>query len=367
MKPKVAVVLPPRESFSAAGGGAISLVVHRLAAASRDEFDPFVIAPESGLPPFDDVQFCPVRVAFWPPASRAARYAASVAGVLSRLQPAMIEVHNRPDVALILSRRFASLPTVLFLHNDPAAMRAGRSASERRRLLVRLAKIVTVSQFLRIKLLDGIEDTPRAVVLPNPVVCADFSRRLLAEAREPVLLFAGRMVRDKGADAFVEAAAEALPRLCGWRAEMFGADRFGPASPTTRYLTALSRRARSVGTELHGYRPQTEVLEAMGRAAITVVPSRWAEPFGLAALEAMAAGCALIAAPRGALPEVAGDAACYADPDKPGELAAAMVALARDPAARQALGERGRARADKFDIAHVARALGSIRREVLRS
>ena len=71
-----------------------------------------------------------------------------------------------------------------------------------------------------------------------------------------------------------------------------------------------------------GYRDHPEVLAAMARAAIVVVPSRWAEPFGLVALEALASGAALICSPRGGLPEVAGDAAVYADPDQPTEIAA---------------------------------------------
>ena len=80
----------------------------------------------------------------------------------------------------------------------------------------------------------------------------------------------------------------------------------------------------------------------MARAAIVVVPSRWQEPFGLVALEALASGAALICADRGGLREVAGDAAVYVDPDDPAALAAAIRALAADAARRAALGQAGR-------------------------
>ena len=56
----------------------------------------------------------------------------------------------------------------------------------------------------------------------------------------------------------------------------------------------------------------------MTRAAIVIVPSRWNEPFGLTALEALACGAPLIVSPRGGLPEVAGEAAVYANPDAAG-------------------------------------------------
>lgn len=364
MKPEIAVVLPPAENFSPEGSGAIGLVVHHLARASTG-FSPLVLGRRTALAPFGDVPFHPIAVPPWPPAPRSVRYAEAVGRALTGLAPAMIEVHNRPDVALRLSRRFASLPTVLVLHNDPTAMRGGRSRAERARLLTALAGIVSVSEFLRTRLLEGVPHGKNARVLANPIDCGAIPRGLAAEERSHVVLFAGRMVRDKGADAFVQAVEEALPELPGWRAVAYGADRFGPASPRTPFLAALTRHARAAGVTLMGYRPHREVLEAMAEAAIVVVPSRWAEPFGLTALEALGSGAALIASPRGALPEVAGEAARYADPDRPGELAAAIIALARDLPARREMGARGRARAALFDLPRVARALDALRREML--
>ena len=56
-----------------------------------------------------------------------------------------------------------------------------------------------------------------------------------------------------------------------------------------------------------------------------------AQPFGLAALEALASGAALICTRQGALPEVAGEAALYVEPADPAQLAAAITSLATDP------------------------------------
>ncbi|MGH7066287.1 MAG: glycosyltransferase family 4 protein [Acetobacteraceae bacterium] len=376
-RPRLVMVLPPREAFSPAAAGGVGLVVDRLArATNRDAAKPdaevLVIGPAIPAPPFPGVPFLAVHPGFWPPAPRAGRYARAVGSCLGgsplgRLAPALIEVHNRPDVALFLAARFRATPTVLFLHNDPRGMRAGRSAAERRSLLARLARVVSVSGFLRAAFLEGLRESDRAIVLPNPIELAALPPPVSVAERSPILLFAGRMVRDKGADAFVAAAASALRRLPGWRAEMFGADRSGPASPETAYLSTLRRRAAAAGITLHGYRPQAEVAAAMARASIVVVPSRWPEPFGLTALEAMAAGAALIAAPRGALPELIGDAARYVDPDDPDAFAETMVALARDLPARARLGAAGLARAREFDLPRVGEALAQLRHEILGS
>lgn len=58
-------------------------------------------------------------------------------------------------------------------------------------------------------------------------------------------------------------------------------------------------------------------------ADLLVVPSHW-EGFGFPMLEAMANGCPVAAARRGALPEVGGNAAAYFDPDNADEMAAVI-------------------------------------------
>jgi len=103
------------------------------------------------------------------------------------------------------------------------------------------------------------------------------------------------------------------------------------------------------------------VTAAMAAAAIVVVPSRWAEPFGLTALEAMASGAALIAAETGGLPEVAGDAALYVPPGDAAALAAAITALATDAPRRAGLAAAGRARAALFDTQILAPRLARLR------
>ncbi len=124
-------------------------------------------------------------------------------------------------------------------------------------------------------------------------------------------------------------------RICrAGAAEIIGADRFSFDSPDTGFVRMIRAAAEGANVRMLGYRDHPEVLAAMARAAIVVVPSRWPEPFGLVALEALASGAALICSPRGGLPEVAGDAAIYADPDRPAEIAAAIRALAGDEPTR---------------------------------
>jgi len=359
--PRVAAVLPPREGFAPDRAGAVGLLVRRLARA-----DPAttVFGGPQPVAPFPDVRFEPVPPARFLPLNANHRYAFAVARRLRSLRPDLVEVYNRPDIALALAWLLPRTPICLNLQNDPQGMRHARTPRQRARLLHRLARVFCASNFLRCRLMEGAGTSPRLdpVVIHNSL---DLAALPPPRPREPLILFAGRIVRDKGPDSFVAACAEVLPQLPGWRAEMIGADRFGPNSPDTEFAREIRIAAERAGVRPLGYRDHESVLQAMSCASIVVVPSRWQEPFGLVALEALACGAALICSDRGGLREVGGDVAVYADPDDPAAVAATILALARDPARVASLARAGCERARLFDVPVIAARLAAARQEVL--
>jgi len=359
--PRVVAVLPPREGFGPNRAGAVGLLVRRLARA--DGVTTVIGGPQTGAP-FGDVPFEPIAPFRFLPLNANHRYAFAVAHRLRALRPGLVEVYNRPDIALALARLLPRIPVCLNLQNDPQGMRYARTPRQRERLLHRVARVLCASEFLRNRLLDGVTALPRLApaVIHNTI---DLAALPGPHPREPLILFAGRIVREKGPDAFVAACASALPRLPGWRAELIGADRFGPDSPDTAFARSVRLTAERAGVRALGYRGHDAVLQAMATAAIVVVPSRWQEPFGLVALEALACGAALVCADRGGLREVGGDVAVYVDPDDPAALSAAIVALAADPARRTALEQAGRERAKSFDVPVIAARLMAARQQVL--
>src|SRR5690606_7562193 len=89
------------------------------------------------------------------------------------------------------------------------------------------------------------------------------------------------------------------------------------------------------------------------------------EPFGLAVLEAAAAGCALVLSDIPTFRELWDGAAQFADPRDPAAFAAAIEALIEDPERRTALGEAAAARAARFTPAATATAMAGIYGELL--
>jgi glycosyltransferase involved in cell wall biosynthesis len=109
----------------------------------------------------------------------------------------------------------------------------------------------------------------------------------------------------------------------------------------------------SEGVQWTGYLPNHEVYRLLRGADALLFPSLY-EGFGIPILEAMRAGVAVACSARAALPEVAGDAALYFDPERVESIANAMRTLAGDPAIRADLAARGVARGAQFSWKRVA-------------
>lgn len=335
-----AIVLPRGETFSPEAAGAIAMVARRFALAEPG----CVVLGHGGHNRFPGPRFIEARGAW------------AVIHALHELHPRVIDVHQRPRLALALTYLFPQARVQLFLHNDPLTMRGLKSTAARALTLKRLHHVVCVSEHLRDRYATGLRHAPEC--LHNPLTLDELPPPC---AKEKLILFVGRVVENKAPDVFISACAAALPQLPGWSAQMIGGDRFGPDSPETIFVAAMRAAAAAAGVEFLGVRPYTEVLQSMARAAIVVVPSRWEEPFGLTALEALASGAALISTGQGGLREVSGDAALYIPPNDPEALTNAILHLAHDDTARTALGEAGRARAQGFDTPLLAARLQALR------
>ncbi|MBI3845652.1 MAG: glycosyltransferase family 4 protein [Planctomycetes bacterium] len=114
-----------------------------------------------------------------------------------------------------------------------------------------------------------------------------------------------------------------------------------------------------------GYVGETDLVFLYRAAAALVYPSLY-EGFGLPPLEAMAAGCPVIASNRASLPEVIGDAGIQVDPESVEAIADALVRMANDSGLREDLARRGRTRAEIFPWSRCADATLEAYRDVAR-
>ena len=164
-----------------------------------------------------------------------------------------------------------------------------------------------------------------AIVLPNGR-CADDFR---PAGKAPVIVSAGRLW-DEAKN--LRALDHVAPSL-DWPVRVAGSMRHPDGAGVT-----------ATGVTLLGPLSQPELARELSTASVFALPARY-EPFGLAALEAALAGCALVLGDVPSLREVWGRAAVFVPPDDHDALRAALQRLMDDPVhrARMAAAARGRA------------------------
>jgi alpha-1,3-rhamnosyl/mannosyltransferase len=258
---------------------------------------------------------------------------------------------------LIPSRHAARVVTVhdLFFLTSPRSTRA-----EIRRDYPALASsharradaIVTNSRYTAslIERTFGVPQTRIHVCSPGPPAWRTLGRAPHLP-RDGYVLFLGTLEARKNLGALLDAYSCLIER----RARLPPLVIAGKATADAAgWLARLSRRPLAGRVRHLGYVPDRE--EVFAGARLLVVPSR-DEGFGIPALEAMSAGVPVVAARRGALPEVLGDAGILVDPDDPHALADAMHRMLTDEAFAVACAERGLARARTFSWNRAATAL----------
>jgi glycosyltransferase involved in cell wall biosynthesis len=281
---------------------------------------------------------------------------------LARLR---LDLLHCPDVVLPAGWHGAGVATVhdlAFLRRPELLTRASRRyyrgvyGSVRR-----AARVIVVSEHTRRELLALTDTDPaRVVVIPNAVhgrylapgdaaadaaVAARYGLAgdylLFVSTIEPrknvgVLLTAYRQLLDRGHD---------LPLALAGGAGWLSATVYAQAE-----ALGLAGRARFLG-----YVPTAD-LPALYRRATVLAHPALDEGFGLTPLEAMAAGTAVVVSDAGSLPEVVGEAGLRVPATDPAAWATALAALLADPARRQELAARGRARAAGYTVARLAEA-----------
>ena len=178
----------------------------------------------------------------------------------------------------------------------------------------------------------------------------------------------GRLSSWKGQEVLVRAIAqpglarlEAVALVAGdtWPGEE------RPERALRELASALDLRDR---VRLVGFRD--DVDNVYGAADVVVVPSTRPDPLPNSALEAAAAGCCVVAAAHGGLPEIVrhGETGRLVRPGDPGALAVVLAELAADPAQRERLGAAAAADvADRFSVGRLLERTQAMYDELLAS
>ena len=158
----------------------------------------------------------------------------------------------------------------------------------------------------------------------------------------PTATFAGRLTPEKGADVLLRAFRSVRDRVPDARLILAGS---GPHADALRELAA--RLDLTDAVEMPGQLDAAGVAGVCERSWAHVVPSRWPEPFGLSATEAMMRGIAVVASDLGGLADIVldGVTGMRVPPGDDARLADALTRVLSDRALAERLGAAARERA----------------------
>jgi glycosyltransferase involved in cell wall biosynthesis len=296
--------------------------------------------------------------AYAPPIRRTARARQLVNDALSRAwlrahRPSLIHETYYRSVSLA-SRRTPSVVTVYDMIHERFAKAypsSDRTAQLKASAVQRAAAVICISEQARQDLLDLLPVRPEKVFAvhlahtPRIVLPANRS----AEIPGPYLLYVGHRRAYKNFPTLLQAIGGSEPLKRDFRLVCFGGGAF------TSEEQSLARTFGLDATSLiHLEGGDERLANLYSHAAALVYPSLY-EGFGIPLLEAMGCGCPVACSATSSLPEVAGDAAEYFDPNAPEDIAGAIRRILDSSERREELQRRGMRRAALFSWAQCAR------------
>jgi glycogen(starch) synthase len=257
--------------------------------------------------------------------------------VLRRIgKQADIIVQSNISLRMLLPLMFLGKPLVI-IHHTWLTRSNGKKGWEyyAKRAVIRICHNVAISEAVAKSLNIGCD------LIFNPIDNEEFQRfRRCAKVKD--IVFMGRLVSDKGCDTLLRALSLLKAKgicpslsLIGDGPERLMLERLTKELELTSQVTFLGAmrdgRAREVA-----------------KHKIMVIPSKWNEPFGIVALEGIAAGCAIVASSGGGLPEAVGPCGLVFPNGSAELLALELKKVLTDAPIRERLVESGPKHLEKF-------------------
>ena len=284
---KIATILPYKENYSSEKASAASLWVAEFFKKSKFKKNNFIYGYTKSknflTKNYFNINLKTINSRF---KSSTNEYSLKLITEINSKKYDIVEIHNRP---LILFNLINKIDTrfIFYFHNDPLSMKGSKKISERLSILKNCEKIIFVSEWVRERFFLDIDKklTPKTEVIYPSVNPQPISKK------EKIITFVGRLNHSKGYDLFGKSIIKILNEFPKWKALSIGDE-----DRRTIYINHKNHK------EL-GFLKHKKTLDILNISEISVVPSRWEEPFGRTALEATSRGCATIISNKGGLIE----------------------------------------------------------------
>ena len=285
IKSKILTILPLTENFSKSKAGAVSLFLKDNNKYSK--FKNFVVGSthSTDLISNNYKNFIINRSFF--SLSKNISYAKKIVDFISKNDFKIIEVHNRPQIAIYLLKNGIKNISIFF-HNDPLNLRKSNKIKERKYLLENCKNIFFNSKWTKKRFFHDFKN-----IFPKKtyVIYQGISKKTKFNKKLKIITFAGKLNKSKGFDIFCESIINILDVFPDWKAIVIGdepREKFNYHHKNLKYT---------------GWIEHNKVINIFKKSSILVANSSWEEPFGRVAVEGAATGNVVIMTKKGGLPE----------------------------------------------------------------
>ena len=286
---KISILLPFKENYSPNYAGAVSLFVNDTINESKHK-DSINVFGNTSYKKFLSKNYTNIQFKKKLFSSTNKLYVENFIKVENKINSDLIEVHNRPSYIFLIRKNYHKL-LFLFFHNDPLQMNGSRSVEDRIKLLNNVDKIIFNSDWCRQRFFHSFND--KSIYLNKTELCYQSTSKIKIDfnKKKKIISFVGKLNKAKGYDIFGQTIIKILDKYPDWSSSVFGDE------PREK----LNFRHKNLN--LFGFKKNDYILNHLKKVSISIVCSRWEEPFGRTSLEASSRGAAVIISKRGGLPE----------------------------------------------------------------
>ena len=288
----IAILLPYKENFTKTNAGAVSIFVNDTNKLSNYKKNIRVYGHTLSKDKLKNYVNLYIKKNFL--YSTSFQYLNKFLAETKKIKNDILEIHNRPNYINFLDKNSKS-KKILYFHNDPQNMLGSRTIKERINLLNKTEAIVFNSNWSKSKFLENLPihlDYKKIIVIPQ----STSKTKINFDKKKNLISFVGKLNTSKGYDVFGKSILKILDKYPDWKSIVIGDE------PREKLIF------KHKNLQHLGYKDNAYVLKKLMDVSISVVPSKWDEPFGRSSLEAASRGSALIISNSGGLRETTNDA-----------------------------------------------------------
>ena len=286
---KISILLPYKENYTINKAGAVSLFVRDTFGLSAYKKNTYIFGSTNSKKNLSE-NYINLNVRKNILKSSNLEYVKSFVNNKEFKNTKILEIHNRPSYIRFIKAHYKE-KILLYFHNDPLSMSGSKTLIERKLLIENVDMLIFNSVWSKNRFFIGF--TNINIYNKKISVCYQSTNKVIIDfkKKKKIISFIGKLNSAKGYDIFGNSIIKILDKHPDWKAYVFGDEKREQHFFKHKNLRIL------------GFKNNKFILNFLKQNSISIICSRWEEPFGRSSLEAASRGCATIISNRGGLPE----------------------------------------------------------------